>query len=86
MASVTVSAQAKMNLGNYESRDFFVSMTDYADPLEDRTLQQVHDDLVLLVETSLCRRLVAGHKSRGQTGWTMARVAKHYGLTIDPLE
>jgi hypothetical protein len=61
---VTVSRSVRVNLGNYESADFFVSMT--GEPDEGQTRTSVARTLRKSVDESLIENLSAHFKARGK--------------------
>lgn len=75
--NITISRAVKVNIGNYESTDIFVSMTaqldDFDDPKESaiKLKDAVLDDIL--------NQLIVLYKERGKTT-TKASLKRQYGL------
>ncbi|MFL9499193.1 hypothetical protein ACJMQP_03965 [Rhodopseudomonas palustris] len=77
VTEVVVSQTVRVNLGDYESVDFFVSMK--ATLNEDDTARAVAAALRADVQSSLVNAIGANFKARGRTV-TAASIQKQYGL------
>ncbi len=77
---VTVSRTVRVNLGNYESADFFVSMT--AEPDEGQTRVSVARLLRKTVDASLIEDLAAHFKARGKSISKKA-ICQKYGFRTE---
>lgn len=75
ITSITISRSARINLGNYEGLEHFVSMTQ--EVLEGETLDS--QSLAKKVERSLCEQLFRSFRVRGKK-MTRAHIARHFGL------
>lgn len=78
---VTVSRSCRVNIGNFEGTEHFISMKaeleDFDDPVEE------HDKLASTVERAMVAMLYRSYKVRGKK-MTPAQVAKHHGLSWVP--
>jgi len=76
---IVASRSIKINVGNYESVDHFVSMKMELDELDDEP--KCADELAETVELAIARQVALGYKARGKKNMasTLA-VAKHHGL------
>jgi len=86
---ITVSRSVKIDLGNYESLDMFVSARAELDPLEESE-DEAFAELSRTVERALVTQLYRSYTVRGVTPGlkkgelTTTGVAKHHGLTQAP--
>jgi hypothetical protein len=80
--AVTVSSTARINLGDYQSRDFFVSMTGELD--EGDTPVLIAQRLRKLADAALLSNLAAHFKARGNKV-PPETIAKRYGISL-PVE
>lgn len=74
---VTISRSVRMNTGQYEGTEFFISMRaelDGLDPVEDETRE-----LERRVEAAMLAQLMRGYKARGKAV-TAEQVAKQHGI------
>ncbi len=78
--SVTVSRSVRVNTGNYEGTEQFVSMTAELDELDDEFVVALL--LAGRVETAILAQLVQSYKVRGKKEMVAKRVAKHHGLGL----
>jgi hypothetical protein len=81
---VVVSRTVRVNTGNYEGTEHFVSMKAEVDPeLDDVTADA--QALAAVVEKAVCRQLVRSYKVRGKGDMSdPAKVARHHGLSWVP--
>jgi len=79
--SITVSRSARVNLGNYEGLEHFISMSADLDDFDDEAEEL--QKLSAKVERSMVAMLCRSHKVRGKQS-KPAVVAKHYGLSYVP--
>ena len=77
---VTVSRTVRVNLGNYESTDFFVSMS--AEPGEGETRTTVSRLLRKTVESSLIENIASHYKARGKSISKKA-ICQKYGFKTE---
>ena len=76
---ICVSRSTRMNMGNYEGVEHFVSMRAELDEFdvpedEEATLERLVDD-------AMAEQLVRSYRARGKSGMANhAAVAKHHGL------
>lgn len=81
ICEINVSRAVKMNLGNYESLDHFVSMK--LEVMEGEDVMKAATTLAIKVERALARQVVQSYKIRGKRGMaTMEAVAEHHGLGL----
>ena len=78
LKEVTVARTCKMNLGNYESADQFVSMTAVLDDFDDA--EEETAALVARVDRAMATQLHLSYKARGKS-MSLEQVKKHHGLT-----
>jgi len=74
---ITISRSARMNLGDYEGVEQFVSMRAELQPGDNPASCSM--DLAKKVEMALCAQLFLSIKKRGKK-MTIEETAKHYGL------
>ena len=75
---IVVSKSAKINTGNYESADVFVSMKRILDPALD-DYKSSHAELSRLVNDAVLADIVSHYKARGKKE-TRKQLARQYGL------
>lgn len=78
---IIVSKTAKVNLGNYEAFDSFVSVRAQLHELDDEV--KCLADLNAVAERALVAQLVRSYRVRGKQ-MDASAVAKHHGLTYLP--
>lgn len=76
---VVVSRSVRVNTGNYEGTEHFVSMKTVLDELDDE--RSAAQELSAHVERAMVAQLCRAYKVRGKKDMTPERVAKHHGLT-----
>lgn len=76
---VTVSRTCKINIGNYESVDHFVSMKAELDPFDDP--EEAVRETAAQVETAMAAQLARSYRVRGKK-MGLADVVKHHGLAL----
>ena len=77
---ITVSKSVRVNTGNYEGTESFVSVKAVIDELDDHDAELV--SLNAVAERALLAQLVRSYKVRGKTSMAdPKKVAKHHGLT-----
>ncbi len=79
---ITVSRSVRVNTGNYEGTEHFLSMKAEIDFLDDEAPSAA--ELNAHVERALVAQLVRAYKVRGKKDMTAEKVAKHHGLTHLP--
>lgn len=77
VTEVVASCTTKMNLGNYEATDLFLSAKAEVDELD--TPESAMAELTAIVERAMVKRLVAAYAKRG-INKDEAAVRKHHGL------
>ena len=80
---ITVSRSVRVNTGNYEGTEHFVSMKAELDEFDDPA--SVHAELAAGVERAMVSQLHRSYKVRGKK-LTATQVATHHGLTYVPKE
>ena len=81
---IVVSRSVRVNTGNYEGLEHFMSMKAELDELDDETA--VARRLTETVERSMVEQLVRSYRVRGKSGMTHEKTARHHGLTYVPAE
>ncbi len=84
VTEIVLSTSVRMNTGNFEGTEKFVSMKTEVDPLDDDV--KVAADLNAKVERAMVTQLVRSYKVRGKKDMTPAKVARHHGLSHIPKE
>lgn len=79
---IVISRAVKINTGNYESTDHFLSMKAEIDGLDDEASAAA--ELNAHVERAMVAQLVRAYKVRGKKDMTAEKVARHHGLTHIP--
>ncbi len=80
---ITASCQVRVNTGNFEGTERFVSALAELDELDDE--HEAHISLNSTVEKMMVRQLVRSYKVRGIKEMdTAQKVARHHGLTYIP--
>ncbi len=79
---IVVSRSVRVNTGNYEGTEHFVSMKAEIDELDDEA--KASAELNAHVERAMVTQLVRAYKVRGKKDMTPEKVAKHHGLTYIP--
>ena len=83
---VCVSRSVRVNMGNYEGTDHFVSMKAELDGLDDDEASATAE-LTAHVERAMVRQLSRAYKVRGKKDMVpFEKVARHHGLTHVPEE
>lgn len=80
---IVVSRSVKINLGNYESLDHFLSVKAEVDELDDVPEEIIK--LTAVVERAMVHQLVRSYKVRHKP-MGPGRTARHHGLTYIPKE
>ena len=75
---VVVSRSCRVNTGNYEGTEHFISMRAELDELD--SAADVTQQLSAEVERAMCRQLYRSYAVRGKA-LTPAQVSKHHGFT-----
>lgn len=82
VVEIVASVSARINTGNFEGTEFFVSVkgtVDADDPLDDPAVAA--EQLARQAEAALAESLVRSYMARGKaTLGSKAAVAKHHGL------
>ena len=79
---ISVSRSCRVNLGNYEGTEHFVSMKAVLDELDDEA--SAAEELTAHVNQALLTQLHLAYAVRGKTGMTFEKIAKHHGLYPKP--
>ena len=79
---IVVSRSVRVNTGNYEGLEHFVSMKAELDELDDEVT--VAAELAATVERTLVAQLHRSYRVRGKAEMTPEKVAKHHGLSYVP--
>ena len=79
---IVVSRSVRVNTGNYEGIEHFVSMKAELDELDDET--SVTTELNAKVERTLVAQLHRSYQVRGKKDMTPEKVARHHGLSYLP--
>ena len=79
---IVVSRSVRVNTGNYEGLEHFVSMKAELDGLDDET--EVAVELSAKVERAMVAQLHRSYKVRGKKDMTPEKIAKHHGLSYIP--
>jgi hypothetical protein len=74
---ISCSRSVRVNTGQYEGTEYFVSMKMELDDLDDEAVEA--DRLALVVEEAIGRQLFASYKVRGKN-LNRAQIAKQHGL------
>ncbi len=80
VTSITASRSVRVNTGNYEGTEHFVSMTAELDELDDELVETRL--LAKRVETALLKQLQYSYSVRGKKEMIPKRIAKHHGLGL----
>ena len=80
---IVCSKSARVNVGNYEGVEHFVSMKADLDELDDPT--EVAAELCATAERAIVRQLHRSYRVRGKT-MSSTEVAKHHGFSHAPSE
>ena len=75
---ISVSRSCRVNLGNYEGVEHFVSMKAELDELDD--VVQVTERLAGQVQRAMVTQLHLSYAVRGKKDMTLEKVARHHGL------
>jgi hypothetical protein len=79
VTEIVASRSVKVNTGDYENTDHFLSMRAELDELD--TPDQAAQELAAQVEESLAKQLLAHYRARGKKALAdLAAVKKHHGL------
>ncbi|KFH18473.1 hypothetical protein IB60_17405 [Brucella abortus LMN1] len=81
---VTVSRSVRVNTGNYEGTEHFVSMRATLDELD--TVEEATAEVTARVERAMVAQLHRSYQVRGKKDMTPEKVARHHGLTHLPRE
>lgn len=79
---VVVSRSVRVNTGNYEGTEHFVSMKATVDELDDE--DSAVAELSAHVERAMVVQLHRSYGVRGKKDMTLEKVARHHGLTHLP--
>lgn len=79
---VVVSRSCRVNIGNYEGLEHFISMKAEIDELDDEV--QAVADLSMHVERAMAGQLIRSYQVRGKKDMDATKVAKHHGLSWTP--
>ncbi len=79
---INISRSVRINTGNYEGTEHFVSMKAEVEELDDATEEIL--SLTATVERAMVAQLVRSYKVRGKKDMTPKKVARHHGLTYLP--
>ena len=80
---IVVSRSCRVNIGNYEGIEHFLSMKAQLDELDDEAMAA--EELAVKVERAMVAQLVRSYKVRGKKDMAdPTRVAKHHGLSYVP--
>lgn len=82
ITEIIVSRSCRVNLGNYESLEHFVSMRARMEELDCDEL--VFAQLSAKVERAMVSQLQRSYKIRGKKDMTAENVARHHGLSHIP--
>jgi hypothetical protein len=74
---ITVSRSVKINTGNYEATDHFISVKGELDEFDDE--MEVEFELTNHINQMMTRQIVANYRARGKN-MSPDMVAKHHGL------
>ncbi|MEE8608942.1 MAG: hypothetical protein V3S55_15165 [Nitrospiraceae bacterium] len=86
ITEIVVSRSCRVNLGNYEGTEHFISMKATIDELDTAEAVARHD-LARTVERAMVTQLLRSYKVRGVKAMdTAKKVAKHHGLSYVPKE
>ncbi len=80
---VTVSRSVRINTGNYEGTEHFVSMRAELDELD--TPEDAAAELAAKVERAVVAQLHRSYKVRGKE-MSVEKVARHHGLSYVPIK
>lgn len=75
---ICVSRTVRVNTGNYEGTEHFVSMKAEVDELDDETAEA--KKLAAMVDEAMLRQLLRSYKVRGKKDMTLERIQRHHGL------
>lgn len=75
---ISVSRSVRVNTGNYEGTEHFVSMRAELDELDDEA--EAADELSRQVDGAMLRQLHRSYKVRGKRDMTPAQISKHHGI------
>lgn len=82
---IVISRSCRINIGNYEGLEHFLSMKAQLDELDDEVMAV--EELAAKVERAMVAQLVRSYKARGKKDMTdPAKVAKHHGLSYVPVK
>ncbi len=85
VTEIAVSRSVRMNTGNYEGTEHFVSMKAEVDELDD--VAEEARALAATVERTMVTQLVRSYRVRGKTTMSDPKaVARHHGLSHVPKE
>lgn len=79
---IVISRSVRVNTGNYEGTDHFISMKAEIDELDDEPSAAA--ELNAHVERAMVAQLVRAYKVRGKKDMTAEKVARYHGLTHIP--
>lgn len=79
---IVISRSIRINTGNYEGSEHFVSMKAELDELDDETSVTV--ELNAKVERVMVTQLCRSYRVRGKKDMTPEKVARHHGLSYLP--
>lgn len=76
---ITASRSVKMNLGNYESVDFFLSMKAELDEFDDPAVET--EELQAKVDAATIQQVRRAYRARGKKV-SLAALCKQHGLSL----
>lgn len=79
-SEIVTSLSVRVNVGNYEGVELFISRKVVMDELDDEAAERERSNLVL--EGAMVRRIISLMRTRGKKA-TAAEVARQYGLRLE---